>query len=451
MIKDNINCECIISNVCDIKCEGNTRPNYNSCKCECNIYCDDGYIKDPKNCKCITDPESSVILYSGIEFTGNEFKFPLKEESYNAGPDTFPNDKIASIKLPIGWAIQVYIDGNFTGYNRIFKTDKPFLGGDYAYRISSIKIFKNNEDTRQVITKVLEKPNVIKKDATYYKKKCDDLSLGFKTDENNTYKCYSTAFRPNIYENSPLQIYSAGATDASEEFSNRNGLKINDDGGHNLFIVTNNEYEKPKAAYKIDKNCLNNPKPKPINTEPIPGILDIAVGNNRPNYMKAEKYFTFPRTAFIKNISSLYSHNGEPKTYYITYSNKTINKNYNGVKVKTPLYYIRVYNKRFNDFSNCIIVNDNGKIVFGDINSYANNANSLWIIENSSSKAFFNNTNYHNQKILLTSYGYKDMQNNPVYFHQYFHQLGVSYTMVKSYINLDDINNHTWIYKNIAQ
>ena len=117
----------------------------------------------------------------------------------------------------------------------------------------------------------------------------------------------------------PLKIYSAGATKAKEELSNRNGLNIDTDGGHNLFFVSTSDYEKPENAYKIDKQCLNVPKARPLNTASIPGILDNAF-DNRHRRMKAERYFTYPRLIIIENQSNLYSPDGIPKSYYLTYS-----------------------------------------------------------------------------------------------------------------------------------
>jgi len=395
-------------------------------------------------------------------YSGRIFTVPLLEKSYIASPTTFYDNTISSVKIPPGWEVELWEHGIGKGKSKIARGNitRPRLN-ELENKTTSFTVRKYHvPDATAYET---EYPDECKEDC--YKKKCDSKGLRFKLDNSRhkPYVCYSTLNRPNIVELKPLKIYSAGATKAKEELSNRNGLNIDTDGGHNLFFVSTSDYEKPENAYKIDKQCLNVPKARPLNTASIPGILDNAF-DNRHRRMKAERYFTYPRLIIIENQSNLYSPDGIPKSYYLTYSYKTTKRSYNDIPIDVPLYYIRSYNKRKNDFSNILIVNTSGNIVSGNIKEYAGNNTALWIIENSSTKAFFDNNEeeYNNKSILLTSFGYKNLNNNPVKFNQSYDELGNSNEIVTSYINevlekpsqgtcTDNQCTLNWLYKSIAK
>jgi len=86
-------------------------------------------------------PGAGVIFYQDINFGGvaSGAKGP---GDYPSLPADVPNDWMSSLKVPAGWVVDTYADGNFVGAVCSFAADSTFVGSGCNDIMSSFRIYK---------------------------------------------------------------------------------------------------------------------------------------------------------------------------------------------------------------------------------------------------------------------------------------------------------------------
>lgn len=209
--------------------------------------------------------------------------------------------------------------------------------------------------------------------------------------------------KPIIIKSKPLNIYSAGAQNASIENDFRKDLNIIDDGGYNLFLADNeSNIQKPLTAYKIKKSVFIKQKGLSIENNSVEGTLDYLERKNK-NRKSSSYYFSFPLNLIVEsNFDKSKSPNGESKKFYLTLV-KEVEEN----DERIPIYIIRAINTKTNKFSNCLNITEDKKIVITEINT--SNKNNLWTVKNiNSSDSDIVSNAYKKVTINILSYKFRD-------------------------------------------
>ena len=172
----------------------------------------------------------------------------------------------------------------------------------------------------------------------------------------------------------PLTLWSTGNYNAVEERNNRpnSTTLFEDDGGHNLFKSHPSTTLKPShKAYRINPNCLYNPKPESLYKKYNDSGMGLTGGTKR-----AEKYSVFleygkPPIGIVRNTMSINSPSGNPKAYYI--------KDSKGGLCNGNSYFLKAYNKEKNEFTDSIVMKNENEIKKTDI-SFRNDPMHVWKI-----------------------------------------------------------------------
>ena len=229
---------------------------------------------------------------------------------------------------------------------------------------------------------------------------------------------------PDVSASAPVYIFSAGADKAYEESLNIPGLKIDDDNGHNLFIACTSLKKAPKFAYKLNRACLYKKKIKPIQLDTIPGVLNFENDTRLEKGRSAEAYFTYPKDLILENLSSDYSPTTEPKRYYLSFSNKPVNR----TKGDAPLYFIRAVNLKTKEYSLCKAATPSGKIIDTEID--ISNERALFVIENENCIIYTFNDFQLRRPVRLRNYGMEG--ESPHYFDQFYNDNGKNIEKLKT-------------------
>ena len=80
-----------------------------------------------------------VTFFQDIDF-GGSYSAPQAKGDYAALPADIPNDWINSPKIPAGWVVDAYTDGNFGGTRCTFTSDTAWVGSGCNDRFSSLRI-----------------------------------------------------------------------------------------------------------------------------------------------------------------------------------------------------------------------------------------------------------------------------------------------------------------------
>ena len=199
----------------------------------------------------------------------------------------------------------------------------------------------------------------------------------------NDYLSYTKRAPHKVSKQLSASIWSAGLNNAGEEYNNRYGTKLEDDGGYNLFRLGKGHDLKPdEDTYVIKNECLqpgNGKKPKQIDIN-LHGIVKQQIEDtaNFKDYHKTDKYFgdkNKPPYAIIENIQDFSnetdknitnSHNINKKYYLIDDNNKryddSITDGSQDNLPKNDTYFIKTFNEKKNDFSNCLVTNSGGNV-----------------------------------------------------------------------------------------
>jgi hypothetical protein len=93
-----------------------------------------------------------VTLFSDCNYQGARKSFA--EGEYRIEEIGIGNDAASSIRVPYGWSVTVYENGDFGGKKQLYSTDIPCLGNGWNDEISSIRVnristggFNNNQVT----------------------------------------------------------------------------------------------------------------------------------------------------------------------------------------------------------------------------------------------------------------------------------------------------------------
>jgi hypothetical protein len=87
----------------------------------------------------VFDKTSIVSFYNDCHYGGTEVK--LGRGRYTPAMFTELEDKISSIKIPVGITVKVWMNGDFNGSSKTFTSSNNCLvGGDFNDNISAIEI-----------------------------------------------------------------------------------------------------------------------------------------------------------------------------------------------------------------------------------------------------------------------------------------------------------------------
>lgn len=80
-----------------------------------------------------------VTFFQDINF-GGSYSSPKAQGDYASLPPDIPNDWVSSLKIPAGWTVDAYADGNFGGAVCTFTADTPWVGSGCNDSFSSFRI-----------------------------------------------------------------------------------------------------------------------------------------------------------------------------------------------------------------------------------------------------------------------------------------------------------------------
>jgi len=80
-----------------------------------------------------------VTFFQDIDF-GGSYSAPKGKGDYASLPVDIPNDWVSSLKIPAGWTVDAYTDGNFGGSRCTFTSDTPWVGSACNDTFSSFRI-----------------------------------------------------------------------------------------------------------------------------------------------------------------------------------------------------------------------------------------------------------------------------------------------------------------------
>jgi hypothetical protein len=102
---------------------------------------DTPYVGDDFNdqtSSIVVDDFLSVIIYQHADYQGNYQK--LTSGRFRLSSISIGNDTLSSLKVPTGWRVTLYRHDNFTGDEKVFTTDTPYVGDDFNDQTSSIGV-----------------------------------------------------------------------------------------------------------------------------------------------------------------------------------------------------------------------------------------------------------------------------------------------------------------------
>ena len=80
-----------------------------------------------------------VTFFQDINF-GGSYSAPKAKGDYASLPVDIPNDWVSSLKVPAGWTVTAYADGNFGGASCTFTADTAWVGSGCNDTFSSFRI-----------------------------------------------------------------------------------------------------------------------------------------------------------------------------------------------------------------------------------------------------------------------------------------------------------------------
>ena len=87
---------------------------------------------------------NSCKLFEHENYDGHKIKIHKNQKLNYVGNRA--NDKISSVKVPSGCKLVTFIDANFEGGKKVFKSDTEFVGRQWNDQISSAKCKCNDDD-----------------------------------------------------------------------------------------------------------------------------------------------------------------------------------------------------------------------------------------------------------------------------------------------------------------
>lgn len=201
-------------------------------------------------------------------------------------------------------------------------------------------------------------------------------------------------------------FWSAGASNVFEENKNNINVRIQDDGGYNLFRISASSgfSKKPKfSSYKIKQEYLMFGKGnKPRN-------LELKTKASSGDRYSDNVYFGIkPPGAIITNIQdlgndeknkSINNIENQPKRLYLIDDSKRRKNN------KPDTYFLKTYNENTNDFSSCVVTNFKSNVSVTP-KCDKNNKYHTWTVNHNNNKT----TNTENVQLKSTG----DFYNNNV-------------------------------------
>ena len=272
------------------------------------------------------------------------------------------------------------------------KAPKNYVSlGDVAIKIdkSEVNANLNDSELQKIIDEKLEKLEimcvpkscVIKKNIGY--KVWDNRNVSYE--EYNSYNNY-TSKTPQVYQKQlNVSLWSAGASNCGEEFNNNYGIALDEDGGYNLFRISQILNEKPKLnSYIIKERCLQKNYGKtPINYELKYNLENPSKKRHDTNNLFGKK----PKNALLTNYTklndnlnnySIYNDKEQSIKYYLEDDlNKRKEKENGNGEFEPDTYFIKTFNYDKNDFSNCLVTDRFGNL-FDSKNCDKNNKYHLW-------------------------------------------------------------------------
>tara|TARA_B100001057_G_scaffold500463_1_gene615673 strand:+ start:1974 stop:4247 length:2274 start_codon:yes stop_codon:yes gene_type:complete len=231
-------------------------------------------------------------------------------------------------------------------------------------------------------------------------------------------------------------LWSAGASNVFEENKNNINIRIEDDGGYNLFRVNAGKgfTKKPSmSSYVIKQEYLmfgkgNSPRNLKLQTKASSG----------DRYSDNAYFGIKPSGAVITNIQELGDENknksinnieNQPKRMYLIDDSKRRKDN------KPDTYFLKTYNENKNDFSSCVVTNFKSQVSITP-KCDKNNKYHIWTVNHNTDDT----TNTENVQLKSTG----DFYNNNILtkdkcLTHYYNSLGKSVYELK---NCDEIDKN---------
>ncbi|NEQ28825.1 MAG: hypothetical protein F6K28_59715 [Microcoleus sp. SIO2G3] len=101
---------------------------------------------------------SKVVIFGDGNFQGDSQE--LSVGSYGINDLSIGNNKLSSLKVPVGLKVTLYADGGFKGKSKTFTSDARWVGDDFNDLTSSIKVSQVTQAEGEILTIPLEKSSV---------------------------------------------------------------------------------------------------------------------------------------------------------------------------------------------------------------------------------------------------------------------------------------------------
>lgn len=100
-----------------------------------------------------------VTLYNAPNYEGNSITLNSGDHDLTSGPFLPFNDKVQSIKVPVGYTVEAFSSWRQTGDNKIFVSNTPTIEGQFNNEISSLRITKLRDDDGSTVVMLYTEPN----------------------------------------------------------------------------------------------------------------------------------------------------------------------------------------------------------------------------------------------------------------------------------------------------
>ena len=198
----------------------------------------------------------------------------------------------------------------------------------------------------------------------------------FRYNKYDSYKNYASKAPFKTNKQLGTSFWDAGNSNSREEIINNYGIKLEENGGYNLFRASKDYKLKPDLkAYKIKQQCLlpgGGKSPKKINFN-LDKLKEEINASNEKRYSTDEYFGAKPDMAILTNkdnlddssnsgVKSLTNIKGEVKKLYLLDDGYERGTWQNGMKQDKPddvsnvpdTYIIKTFNEEKNDFSNTL-------------------------------------------------------------------------------------------------
>ena len=289
----------------------------------------------------------------------------------------------------------------------------------------------------------------------------------FRYNKYNSYRNYVSKAPYKTNKQLGTSFWDAGNSDSREEIINNYGIKLDENGGYNLFRASKDYKLKPNLkAYKIKQQCLlpgRGKSPKKVNFN-LDDLKEQLNPSDQKRYSTDEYFGDKPSMAILTNIDnyteypssnpevkSLKNIKNEVKKLYLLDDGYKRGFWYNGRKLsKTDkesmddsivipdTYIIKTFNEEKNDFSNTLYYKEikDGLEIYLKPTYKMNSKYNKWVVKYDG----LSDESINIKNMSIHPEGFPDY-----YLRCYFNEMGQNKFVLEKYKN--DKINHNWSYE----